>query len=269
MIVYKYRPVDKYTLELLINNEFHLSFPEEFNDPFDSCVSWDFQATAKKYIEFIHASILIPQEIKENTIRAILNNNFDFSFFNKYGLEKEKKNKEFLIFSGSKINNNILLWSHYANCHKGIAFGFNSEIKDDLNCLEFDEVVDFKDSLNGNFAAIHEVTYKNIETKFRFFYDNDEQHANILGNKSPDWKYEEELRIMFLSKSFLQDGFIKQKIKFTKKILNKVIFGLKTSEEDKSTIRTIIKDKGYDVKFFKCERKKNEYGLNIVPDIDA
>lgn len=29
-----------------------------------------------------------------------------------------------LVFCGSEVNNDILMWSHYANCHKGVCIGF-------------------------------------------------------------------------------------------------------------------------------------------------
>ena len=37
-ILYKYQPINKFTYNILTNNEFYLSFSNEFNDPFDSIV---------------------------------------------------------------------------------------------------------------------------------------------------------------------------------------------------------------------------------------
>jgi hypothetical protein len=265
MIVYKYRPIDKYTLELLINNEFHFSFPENFNDPFDCYVNWDYTASPEKYKEWVDSKNTFPYEFKAKMYELIDKGIFS-EYLKEYSLVQEKK-REILVLSFSKINDNILLWSHYADCHKGVSFGFLSEKIENFDSLEFEQKMNFQNIFkdNENLAALHKIIYEYNDTRFRYFEDDFFVHTKILGNKSPDWKYEEEYRVYAMSKYFKYNGAVIKNIKFPTKILKEIIFGIKASKEDKKTIRSIVKNKGYDVNFFQCERKTDEYGLNIVP----
>ena len=73
----------------------------------------------------------------------------------------------------------ILLWSHYANSHKGL-------------CMEF-ESCDPGDA----FAAAKEVRYADEYPEVRLFLDTDkEQYDKVVLAKSRAWKYEQEWRIV-------------------------------------------------------------------------
>lgn len=271
MIVYKYRPVDKYTLELLINNELYFSFPEDFNDPFDSNIPIDFSNISnedfKLWIE------RVGNESDNSFLRKIDIEKIPSEHWEKIKLKFNEVNESkflyccFSTINEYNINNNVLLWSHYANCHKGISLGFESNNLEGMDGLEFDEQVFFaqENPRYPNHGELCEMSYTKELIPFNYITDSNEKYSNIIFSKGMQWDYENEYRIMVRVIDFSEKNGLKKNIKFSKKILKEVIFGLKCSIEDKKTIRSIIKDKGYDVKFFKCERKKNEYGLDIIP----
>jgi hypothetical protein len=86
---------------------------------------------------------------------------------------------------------------------------------------------------------------------------------SFLLTKASAWKYEKERRILLNT-----NNYNKNSIKFDKKILSKIIFGLNTEEEDKIEILEIIKKYYYadnlDVKIYQTKRIRHQYKLELL-----
>jgi hypothetical protein len=262
MIVYKYRPVDKYTLELLINNEFHLSSPKEFNDPFDSWIYYDFSGSKDEILKRFEelGPEILTQELKDAFERV----NYDLKFLDK-GVQESMLQDELLVACFSEVKDNILLWSHYADCHKGVALGFEVITVENYNFLRFEDEVNFASTRIPKTAyELEKVKYDFPNRKFHVFEDHhSEMHPYPL-YKASEWSYEKEHRLIFHKNKISGPN-----VKFYKQNLKEIIFGLWTTEKDKETIKKIIKE-NYEpysckVDFLKCERKNNIRGLVIVP----
>lgn len=135
-------------------------------------------------------------------------------------------------------NTNILMWSHYANSHKGI-------------CLEFDTLVDpqfFVYPIN----VVYSEKYPNLEFTDKKFV------TNVLRTKSKDWEYEQEVRIYKP-----QSGYHC----FNPETLRSVIFGCNTEADKQSQIIEIVRrNKSLDhVQFYKCHTHPNQFKLEIFP----
>ena len=108
-LLYKYRKVDENTLSIFINDEVHFSSVESFNDPFDGQLNLF------------------------DGLRAFLENSEELELPDDYSKTKkicDDANKELAntgMFSLSTINNQIIMWSHYSDHHKGICIGFSRE----------------------------------------------------------------------------------------------------------------------------------------------
>ncbi len=94
--------------------------------------------------------------------------------WNKKNVEKFKN--DIVLFCGSLKNNHILMWSHYANQHKGFCIGFNYRILGNLIGTD-GKKVDYED-----FPKISPNSYWADQIDKRIF------------TKSKHWEYEQEVR---------------------------------------------------------------------------
>ena len=108
-LLYKYRKVDENTLSIFINDEVYFSSVKSFNDPFDAQLNLF------------------------DGLKAFAENSEELKFPDDHSRIKQicdDANKELAdtgVFSLSSTNNQILMWSHYADHHKGICIGFSGE----------------------------------------------------------------------------------------------------------------------------------------------
>lgn len=97
------------------------------------------------------------------------------------------------ICSLSKINDSILMWSHYADNHKGVCV--------ELNMAH--AVIDLGNKTYGN--IIHnlglDVHYKDLIGKPDYFKDNINYLEYQITTKGKDWEYEQERRLYIIDPS--------------------------------------------------------------------
>ena len=145
----------------------------------------------------------------------------------------------FSYFCMAEKPNNILMWSHYADSHKGVCFKF--DLLQDLDTFLITIPVDYNsdypefDTLNGN-------------------------PSKIIIRKSPYWSYEKEHRTIKVNSPGLH--------KINKNALVGIIFGCRTSAEDKNEIKRLVKQNEFnDVQFSEAKVNPNAYQLDIIPSI--
>ena len=229
--LYKYQPFDHYALINLIKRQFYFSKPENFNDPYDCDPPFE--------ITKAHRT--------EKNITALYdrvrNWSVDKSSFDKTYLRKEKPNKRFerdYLDSTNPIKrqihdkvgatcfsekvDDILLWSHYGDKHKGF-------------CLEFDARIPIMEGQQE--TKLYKVTYPKSNSYRRLnildiLYKPDVLEV-LLTTKSYHWHYEKEWRI------FCNTGGDKL-FRFNSKALTGVYFGYKMSQEDKDVIISVLPD---------------------------
>ena len=105
-ILFKYRSFEANSLSILINQNLYFSNPIDFNDPFDGQL--DIYNGLKRLAE-IDEEFILPDE-KELSVQV---NAIVESF------------KDLGVLSLSERFDSILMWSHYANHHKGFCLGFS------------------------------------------------------------------------------------------------------------------------------------------------
>jgi len=116
----------------------------------------------------------------------------------------------------------FLMWSHYAESHKGICLEFNNKKETDLNKLK-------------KFTPVN-VQYKSELPKI--YSQVDFELNNWLWIKSLLFKYEDEVRIIRkLKKAQIGSNFA-----FSKNYLTKIIFGYNTSDKTIQSIKNILQN---------------------------
>lgn len=121
VILYKYRSYDDNSLKLIKDRELWFSVVSDFNDIFEGTTIWHVNGTRSEFREY-----LAKNRLSKEAIESILNK---FPRYNIFFCDSiEYQIKEQVIYSLSETRENILMWSHYANNHKGFCLGFESYI---------------------------------------------------------------------------------------------------------------------------------------------
>ncbi len=227
--LYKYRPINPHSLNIILSNEVYFSSIPDLNDPFDCNVmpkldvtNWEIQAKRHPKINWSDPMKLMQEQ-------------FTISYENIRGNIK--------IFCLSELNSNVLMFSHYADSHKGI-------------CLEF------KVSDDPFFEYLERVNYPDDYPLFSAFSGDMNNNGKKLIEievliKSKQWSYEKEWRILTKEQDNVQ--------KYPAELLNSVIFGYRTSTEDKKLIEHIAKARNPQIELKQAIKKDGSFELEIVP----
>lgn len=242
-IIYKHRNwKEDFHKDLLKKNQFFMASPSSLNDPFDCRIY-------ENHIKFLETS-----ENKEEYIKKSLENNLDYLKSNNL---TEENGREILSerlndtlhyqvrseVIGNEIDdqsigigcfsenwNSILMWTHYADNHKGYCVGFDekwlrySQLFSKVKRVEY----------SIDYPELNPLNKSKNSSELKYFY------------KSLDWDYEEEIRVMNLYVNYKTEK-PNRIIELENKHIKEVILGLKTSESDKKEIISIAKDKNIDV----------------------
>ena len=152
---------------------------------------------------------------------------------------------------------NVLMWSHYAGAHTGVALKF-------VNRSWADSV----------FSAAQPVIYSDC---FPSLYDRTEIPQLLAGQfslgvelilntiiftKASTWKYEKEWRII----NHREDSSIDfRDHQFAPIELDSVIFGLRATQENFHNLANLARNQNPQVRLAKLEMCKRSYDLQIVP----
>lgn len=242
-------------LDILKNNQLYLSPPTSLNDPFDCrppITATDdeivssfrnsllFGRNIPSTIYFEQLPILVPEVRKEmeETPEKIFKK-LDF-YFRVLSLTQ-------VAPINTENSDHILLWSHYADSHKGI-------------CLEFNG------SLESLTKGRHQVTYDD-KTKVRWFSSEREEIGKALKVKANAWAYEKEHRVIAITDPKGPAGG--RLLKLEPSALVAVYFGLETSDGDIKEITEVLKESASSrpnsvITLFGTKRENNLFGLKPV-----
>ena len=224
---------------MLITETAWFAKPSSFNDPFDCGILID----ERKMEESIQIAIkeayarngVIIEEIPQHALEI---KHEDKEAFQGYRRSVDALMQNTGVFSLSEVNDDILMWAHYADSHKGFCIEYSRTPENILGTEA--EPVNYQEEL-PSLSAFSVVSY------------NGGSIASLWLTKSSHWRYEKEWRLLHPEggKSF----------NFPCKIAY-IIFGLNMSEEKRYTIRQIMKNRG--IIFKEALREKNKFGLIIA-----
>jgi len=219
--LYSFRPINKYSISDLIKNEITIADPLTFNDPLDTPLFSLLECSrknTKKNLEYDLKPMV--EAYKRFKVRCFVKH-------------KERSRKQPF--------ENQLMWSHYADSHRGICIRY-----------KFDTEITIEDEKEKIFSIWYNVDYK-LEIK----PDNPKSLKFLLATKEKCWKYENEVRLVHFDPSCI----VKYKpISIKESKIEAIFFGCRCTDEDEQTIRKIFHEKT-DVEFFKFKLDLESYGL--------
>lgn len=240
-LLYKYREDNEYTEKIIIDKVLWFEHPNKFNDPFDCWMN--IQSVDYEGISNIIAGAQMP-----NVLRNLCKQGMPLytKEMHKNGIDEVFNRMGICCFS--KNCNQILMWSHYADYHKGI-------------CLQFDILKD-----PSFFNVSLPVTYVDVMPEFHYPTDFINMLDKTIKPKSNLWEYEEEVRVVKTNKEIKENNG--QTFRFHPEALTKVIFGCKATQTTIEKYKRLCNVKEFKhVKFSKMEQMRDgTFGL-IEKDI--
>jgi len=210
--IYKYTDIESLKL-ILEDSTLKFSKPSDFNDPFDCNITIDTENSTEEineYIEMLKKGRNLTVE-QINTLKEKYHN--PKTLFELTNKSVKQSKESFGVSCFSRLNGNILMWSHYSEKHKGV-------------CLKFDLLADAE-----FFMTPFIVEYNNKYPKYNYIRNPVGLAQFLLKTKSIDWEYEKEIRVMKEGHGLYG---------FNKKALVEIIFGARTSYSDRNEIRELL-----------------------------
>lgn len=249
--LYKYRKCDDegYWLSSLRDRKVWYCKRASLNDPFDSTIMIRTDLTDEQYAagvenqarklgfskaeipKIVEKKVPLKAETMKNSSRKV-----------QRGIDSMG------IYCLTELPDNILMWSHYADEHRGF-------------CIEYKRN---PDNHLGQYDVTRNMIYADYPKLYPCdFYDpntdqpegilrDDDPYMRMLYTKAPDWGYEKEWRIKNAQPDTLEDWPAE---------IKSIIFGMEMSDDNKAKIMKILGDS---VSYKQAIRRDYEFKLDII-----
>lgn len=215
--IYKYVTGDGARLRhYLLNSTFFLASPRKFNDPYDCRCHISDECTAN---EREVALQILAQKMRLNSLQlALLREQWDMPNLPQIVKEgTEQTWAETGITCLTTDPRNLLMWSHYADYHRGFCIGF--EIAKDMD----------------TFCTALPVKYTDDYPSVRLFGD-DREIVNAMFHKGSPWAYENEYRIV-------RPGQAGNTLRFEPASLSMILIGAMAPIEAVEELNGVLKER--------------------------
>ena len=271
--LYRYRSIRGHGFErfeqTMTENKTWFSEPAEFNDPFecqfDLCFNASTEQKKRQYAQYLEARRGMKRKEARKKARAFFLGR-SFNEISEWEHERwerleNKLRHETGVLCLSEIGDDILMWSHYADGHRGL-------------CLVFEIQQDKEEHIHF-FARAFKVRYQKTFPSFNWYLRDDQMQvkatpltkadhweeeqikATVL-TKADHWQYEQERRTIDMEKGpgphRLPSG-----------IISGVILGMNMLDADRKRVEQVARECRPSVALYEARRRPNSYALEIRP----
>ena len=199
-----------------------------------------------------------------------------YGWIHKKWLEEKGKNdalnlrNDTWLCSLSKINDSLLMWSHYCRNHSGICIGLNME-----------KVMDCVPPLFGTFflkPLVFEVQYQDIINRPDAYRTKEDLFRYQWSTKAKEWAYEQEVRLVVKEPSAIYAAYTPEQAKMKKKewdwreihhymplkgeCFEEIYFGVKIDDKEKLKIINFARTKlNPEIKLYKMNIDESAFRL--------
>jgi hypothetical protein len=216
-------------VQLLLNNELWMAPTVSFNDPFDGRAGYDIVERGDELRQIMNAharrlaaehglstDVRVDEEVVQHPERLV----------RVLEADHERMRNILGICALTTDAHNPLMWSHYADEHRGI-------------CIQLDASCDLRNLFP------QPVEYSNTYPVMADIFRPRAERADVLPflRKSEHWSYEKEWRLV-------DPHHVRAPRPFSPRALTAVIFGLRTSQQDKDYVLRLLdeREKKYKVR---------------------
>jgi hypothetical protein len=245
-LIYRYYSFKGHNIQSLVDGTIYFSSPDKFNDPFDCSldISDDYGDDRDG---FRQAMTLLESDQATSAINAFENDRqIKEAYF--HGLSKtisEDQIAKYGVACFASSNTISLMWSHYADKHKGFCVGFTWPDRDSE--LMAVSPVNYASNAFVRLSSVYKVHNQQPKDYVmeRFFV------------KDENWRYEEEIRLV-------SHQYVNQSIVVKGMTPKTICFGLNTPKLEKDTLMCLLKNK-HEICFFNMERQYGLFDLKPSP----
>lgn len=235
--------------EAIMYARFWFSKPDDFNDPLDSRLDYRQEYTNEEIKDFWKAFLKSKPEHPQSLSEILARWGESKTFVAQQNKVFHQFRSQIGVACFSATPTNILMWSHYANNHKGIVYEFLPDL--------------FLDSASDGFTGHPmRVDYaKNNEYELLSYAlsgkPKQDQFVKEQLTKANDWAYEQEFRHIDLQGNGNKS--------FRKETLKSVIFGAKTPPEEIDRFQKLCQQYGFGhVQFKQAKFKQGKFEIEIT-----
>ena len=236
-------------LQQLLNGDAYFPSPLDFNDPFDSLphlrvpVTKDEITDAMPYLisRFVMA-LDLPEGLVREKLQHTLQSVDPAELANTMNAGVAQISAEMGVFCLSETIDSVLMWSHYASNHTGIALRFRLD-----------------QNPRNKIGLMFKVKYQDARPHLDLFSSADLQYdiADALAMKAKFWEYEKEWRSIRMRSR-------RCTIKFDPMVIDAIAFGAKCSDENKRLIQAMAETRP--MLFLRTSAENDTFGLRLIEE---
>lgn len=254
--LYKYLPFNQYSLQILIDEQLWLGSPDLLNDPFegDFIINNYKDLRTKEIIDLVikiggYNDTEYPKMFYQYSFDSMVKD--DIEFLNTlYDFTSKSIKNTFGSTSFSQKCESLLMWSHYADSHKGFVLVFDRE---KLQLKITDDITKLIDVKYGSLPTINLICKEN---NISIHEDKD-----LLISKLKDWVYEQEVRI--IKKSTFRNDY-QRLLNYDFDCISGIIYGQRMLVQNALTIRKIINEKEKDILFYRAKKSLKRDKIEFI-----
>jgi hypothetical protein len=236
-------------VQLAVEGRAFFPSPKMFNDPFDCLphfpVPSDQDGLAAGSPLFVERMVKALTEMPADYIRgkmAAALNSVDPSHFRLVVIDSLRRTSANMgVFCLSETIDSVLMWSHYASHHAGIALRF-----------------EMLREPRGGLMPVFKVQYERQRPTVGLFSGDDlsDDITAALATKAAFWEYEQEWRCFRMNEA---NTFVS----FNPSVITGVAFGATCSEETQAEVRRLLG--GRQIDYFRATATLETFDINLVP----
>lgn len=243
---------------LLTHNELYFTSARKFNDPFDCTVPVRYDLMTREQALALYRKHLkkdnpqwSSEKIEQEAISYVEEGSYrDPKNWERWlDWQKKFKYRYFGIFSVTEVPDSILMWSHYADSHKGFCVGFDAEKLHMFRRTYWEET----DAKIDHVEVEYFDDYPILRPCEKREVDEVKEQLRI---KASDWKYEKEHRFILI-------GETKKKVLLPNGIVSEVILGCRMPLEHKDEIIGALRQRPTRIRLFQAKEKREQFGLDF------
>lgn len=280
--LYKYYSFSEYSKKNLLDSTIWLSFPEKFNDPYDSALTYTimdlFKHGFSSELQDIFSNewrgegkltgaekmqILDSEDTLSSFMDTIINKNDEIKSAHREGIKNglygyiyssiyemlkslsDINKKSMVISCFSELNNSMLMWSHYANYHKGfcLEYDFSSLPTSDIRTQLLYPVI-YQDELLNVTEYLQSDDVKNVFS------------VRAAITKSKEWEYEKEWRMI------APFGLDVKEMVWSVPLPKSIYAGSKIDNNDHIFLKEYAEKNN--IELYQAKMKENEFKIDFI-----
>ena len=257
---YKYKSIDEscqeHARDIFTKNELYFCTVTAFNDPFDCKFQVEFGGAKHDKSKFLEDLSKkndphLNRQQRRSKARAETKVLDDPDLANAMRGSLIQDIEKWGIYCLSEVLDNILMWSHYANAHRGFCLEFESRQSDALFGVELWPGGQIqKREIVAPFPVEYSTKYPVAKLV------NGQIAKDVFLRKAKQWAYEKEWRMMVPNGPGARQ--------FPPQCLTGVIFGCRMLEKHKEMIREWCRNREPAIKYHEARESEDSYTLDIV-----